>query len=76
MNSDEECANKSFYDNEAVLQLYISNSTVDLGQAHDTDKPMTRKAFTILHGYWVNHLMVMLNKVFEKKVSLIKGKNI
>ena len=66
-NVKEKCSNKTFYNDEAILKLYISNSS-DVG-SNDTDIDMTIKAFRILYGYWVNKQMILLDKVFENKVS-------
>ncbi|XP_022780416.1 uncharacterized protein LOC111321717 [Stylophora pistillata] len=78
INRDKNCDDKSFYDEEAVIEFYITdNSTVDsVSMANKTDIPITIKAFKILYDYWVNHLMVRLHEVFRKqvtKVELIEG---
>ena len=66
MNKNEKCENKTHYFDKAVLKLYISNSTKHLDTV---DKNMTIEAFQILYGYWVNRRMILLDKVFEGKVS-------
>jgi len=66
MNNNAKCENKTYYNDKAVLKFYISNSTEDF----DTlDKEMTIKAFQILYDYWVNKKMILLDEVFERKVS-------
>ena len=66
MNKNEKCANKTYYDDQAVLKFYISNST---GNLDTVDKEMTIKAFEILYYYWVNDRMILLDELFEGKVS-------
>lgn len=78
INRDKNCNDKSFYNEEAVIEFYITdNSKVDsVSMANKTNIPITIKAFKILYDYWVNHLMVRLHEVFRKqitKVELIEG---
>ncbi|XP_078369902.1 uncharacterized protein LOC144653707 isoform X2 [Oculina patagonica] len=76
MNVNEKCKNKTFYNDEAVLKFYISNNTEGLPFNEtgfiDADKDMTIKAFRILYGYWVNKLMILLDKIFENKVEKVE----
>ena len=65
-----KCENKAYYNDNAVLKFYISdNRTEDLTSNSTVDKEMTIKAFKILYYYWVNKRMILLDKMFEKKVS-------
>ena len=68
MNS-VKCEIKTLYNDKAVLKFFISNSTKDLGLNDTVDKEMTIKAFKLLYDYWVNQKMILLDEVFERKVS-------
>ena len=72
-NVNAKCENKTYYNDKAVLKFHISNSTEDLGTV---DREMTIKAFEILYYYWVNQRMILLDKVFEKKVSSRREKKL
>ena len=71
MNDNAKCENKTYYNDKAVLKFYISNSTDDF--FYTVDEEMTIKAFKILHDYWVNKKMILLDQVFERKVSSRQG---
>ena len=65
-----KCENKTYYNDNAVLKFYISDSrTEDLTSNSTVDREMTIKAFKILYDYWVNKRMILLDKMFERKVS-------
>ena len=69
MNANEPCSNISHHGSgEAVLDFYISKSEQELG-ASDADKNSTIEAFERLYRHWKNKRMILLNKVFERKVS-------
>lgn len=75
INRDQNCNVKLSYDEEAIVELYITNnSTVDpVRMAQDeTNTNLTRKAYEILYDYWVNHLMVLLHDVFIKQVTKVE----
>lgn len=77
INRDQNCNVKLSYDEEAIVEFYITNnSTVDpVRMAQDeTNTNLTRKAYKILYDYWVNHLMVLLHDVFIKQVSGLRGR--
>ena len=77
INRDQNCNVKLSYDEEAIVELFITNnSTVDpVRMAQDeTNTNLTRKAYKILYDYWVNHLMVLLHDVFIKQVSGLRGR--
>ena len=71
MNAKEKCSNRSYYNDEVILKFYIAKREQNLG-GNDTDKELTIKTFKILHGYWVNKRMILLDKVFEGKVSMLQ----
>ncbi|RMX51982.1 hypothetical protein pdam_00004737 [Pocillopora damicornis] len=75
INRDQNCNVKLSYDEEAIVEFYITNnSTVDpVRMAQDeTNTNLTRKAYKILYDYWVNHLMVLLHDVFIKQVTKVE----
>ena len=77
INRDQNCNVKLSYDEEAIVEFYITNnSTVDpVRMAQDeTNTNLTRKAYKLLYDYWVNHLMVLLHDVFIKQVSGLRGR--
>jgi len=70
-----KCENKAYYNDNAVLKFYISeNRTEDLTSNRTVDREMTIKAFKILYYYWVNKRMILLDKMFEKKVEKVELK--
>jgi len=72
-----KCENKAYYNDNAVLKFYISeNRTEDLTSNRTVDREMTIKAFKILYYYWVNKRMILLDKMFEKKVSSRRKKTV
>lgn len=75
INRDQNCNVKLSYDEEAIVEFYITNnSTVDpVRMAQDeTNTNLTRKAYKLLYDYWVNHLMVLLHDVFIKQVTKVE----
>ena len=67
MNANDKCSNRTHYNDQVILQFYIEEDLV----INVTDREMTIKAFKLLHGYWVNKRMGLLDKVFEGKVSIV-----
>ena len=66
----EKCLNSSYYNEKAMIRFYVTNSVKDWGQ-NDTDYEMTKESFAILHYYWKNDRMVLLDEVYEGKVSTL-----
>lgn len=67
----EKCLNSSYYNEKAMTRCYVSNSVHDLGQG-DTDNEMTKESFVILNSYWKNDRMVLLDKLFEGKITNVQ----
>ena len=65
-NAKEKCANKSLYHNkDATLELFIAR----MGEENNAHKNKTIDAFELLYDYWTNKRMILLDPVFEGKVS-------
>ena len=65
-NAKEKCANKTlYYNKDAILELFIAR----MGEENDADRNKTKEAFELLYGYWTNKRMILLDPVFEGKVS-------
>ena len=65
-NAKEKCANKTlYYNKDAILELFIAR----MGEENYADWNKTTEAFELLYGYWTNKRMILLDPVFEGKVS-------
>ena len=67
MNDKTQCEGKG-NDEDAVLNFFISKSENDPG-ASDVNRNITILAYTILHDYWRNKKMILLDAVFLGKVE-------
>ena len=68
MNDKNNCAGEGSGD-DAVVEFFVSKSQMDLG-ASDVDRNITIRAYKILHDYWRNKKMVLLDPIFLGKVEL------
>ena len=65
-NAKEKCANKTlYYNKDAILELFIAR----MGEENNAHKNKTIDAFELLYDYWTNKRMILLDPVFEGKVS-------
>ena len=65
-NAKEKCANKTlYYNKDAILELFIAR----MGEENNAHKNKTIDAFELLYDYWANKRMILLDPVFEGKVS-------
>ncbi|XP_068693540.1 uncharacterized protein [Montipora foliosa] len=72
MNRQEMCHNRSRFGQKAVLKFYISYSAQGYGQ-NDTDITTTIEAYNLLDKYWRNNRMVLLDQIFERKVTKVEN---
>ena len=69
MNDKTNCAGEgSGYD--AVVEFFVSKSQNDLGP-DDVDRNLTIRTYKILHDYWRNKKMVLLDPIFQGKVEFL-----
>lgn len=67
MNDKTNCAGEGSGD-DAVVEFFVSKSQMDLGP-DDVDRNTTIRAYKILHDYWRNKKMVLLDPIFLGKVE-------
>lgn len=67
MNDKTNCAGEGSGD-DAVVEFFVSKSEKDLGPS-DVDRNITILAYKILHDYWRNKKMVLLDPIFLGKVQ-------
>ncbi|KAM7450796.1 hypothetical protein ABFA07_001495 [Porites harrisoni] len=68
-NAKEKCANKSlYYNKDATLELFIAR----MGEENNAHKNKTIDAFELLYDYWTNKRMILLDPVFEGKVTKVE----
>ena len=68
MDDQTNCAGEGSGD-DAVVKFFVSKSQNDLG-ASDVDRKITIRAYKILHDYWKNKKMALLDPIFLGKVEL------
>ena len=68
MNDKTNCAGEGSSE-DAVVEFFVSKSQKDLG-ASDVNRNITIRAYKILHDYWKNKKMVLLDPIFLGKVEL------
>lgn len=71
INRQEMCHNRSRFGQKAVLKFYISYSAQGYGQ-NDTDNNKTEEAYNLLNKYWRDDTMVLLDQIFERKVTKVE----
>ncbi|XP_068740573.1 uncharacterized protein [Montipora capricornis] len=71
INRQEMCHNRSRFGQKAVLKFYISYSAQGYGQ-NDTDNITTEEAYNLLDKYWRDNRMVLLDQIFERKVTKVE----
>jgi len=70
MNDKNNCAGEGSGD-DAVVEFFVSKSQNDLS-ASDLDRNITIRAYKILHDYWRNKKMVLLDPIFLGKVNKVE----
>lgn len=70
MNDKTNCAGEGSSE-DAVVEFFVSKSQKDLG-ASDVNRNITIRAYKILHDYWKNKKMVLLDPIFLGKVNKVE----